>query len=253
MDMLTGRTILITGASAGLGSHFARIYASAGANLVLAARRLDRVEELASDIVRDGGQALGVAMDVLDEDSISAAYDAGEARFGTIDTIVANAGVSIAGRSTDLPADSIRTVADTNFTGVFLTVREGARRLIAAGSQTSGAGRVIIIGSITSHLTGVGDVAYAASKAAVSHLGRNFAREWVRQGINVNVVQPGYIQTELVRDLYQTEAGAAKIAAFPRRRLQPIASLDPFMLLFASAASANVTGAVIDIDDGQSL
>lgn len=253
IDDVKGRTILISGASAGLGAHFARLYAARGANLVLAARRLERVTELAEQIGSSGGRAVGVAMDVADEQSVKAAYDAGTARFGLIDTIVANAGISLAGRSTDLAPEAIRSVIDTNLTGVYLTVREGARRLIAAGSRASGAGRVIIIGSITSHMTGVGDAAYAASKAAVAHLGRNFAREWVRQGINVNVVQPGYIETELAGDLYRTDVGKAKVAAFHRGRLQPIESLDPFMLLFASDASAALTGAVIDVDDGQSL
>ena len=144
-------------------------------------------------------------------------------------------------------------VTDTNFIGVYLTAREGARRLIAAGSRETGKGRIILIGSITSHLTGEGDSAYAATKAAVAHLGRNLAREWVRQGINVNTIQPGYTQTEIAGDFFQTEMGKAKIAAFHRKRLQPIDSLDAMMLYFASDASAATTGSTIDIDDGQSL
>jgi NAD(P)-dependent dehydrogenase (short-subunit alcohol dehydrogenase family) len=125
--------------------------------------------------------------------------------------------------------------------------------MMAAGVKETGRGRVILIGSITAHLTGEGDSAYAATKAAVAHLGRNLAREWVRQGINVNTVQPGYIQTEIAGDFFQTDMGRAKIAAFHRKRMQPMASLDPLMLYFASDASAAVTGSVIDVDDGQSL
>jgi NAD(P)-dependent dehydrogenase (short-subunit alcohol dehydrogenase family) len=192
-------------------------------------------------------------MDVTDEASISAAYDAGEARFGTIDTIIANAGKSAKGRATEVPADELRMLTDTNFTGVYLTAREGAKRLIAAGSQKSGTGRIVLLGSITSHLTGGGDSAYAALKAGIAHLGRNLAREWVRQGINVNTIQPGYIQTEIAGDWFQTEGGQAHIASFPRRRLQPLESLDAMMLYFSSDASACTTGAVIDVDDGQSL
>jgi NAD(P)-dependent dehydrogenase (short-subunit alcohol dehydrogenase family) len=111
----------------------------------------------------------------------------------------------------------------------------------------------VLIGSITAHLTAQGDVAYAASKAAVAHLGRNFAREWVRQGINVNVIQPGYILSELAGDWFATEGGKAQIAGFHRRRMQPAASLDPMMLYLCSDASEAMTGAVIDLDDGQSL
>lgn len=248
-----GRTVLITGASSGLGAHFARLFVAHGASVVLGARRIERVQSLADELSAAGGQAIAVALDVTDEESICQAFDTGEAQFGTIDTIVANAGTSAAGRATEIPADALRGLSDTNFTGVYLTAREGAKRLIAAGSKDTGSGRVIILGSITSHLTGEGDSAYAALKAGVAHLGRNLAREWVRQGINVNTIQPGYIQTEIAGDWFQSEGGRAHIQSFPRRRLQPIGSLDGMMLYFASNASASTTGAVIDVDDGQSL
>jgi len=252
MDV-TERTVLITGASSGLGAHFARLFASRKANVIVGARRIDRVETLAGELQAAGHSALAVALDVTDESSVSRAFDAGEARFGLIDTIIANAGLSVPGRATDVAIDDIRKLSDTNFTGAYLTAREGARRLIAAGSRETGKGRIVLLGSITSHLTGGGDSAYAALKAGVAHLGRNLAREWVRQGVNVNTIQPGYIQTEIAGDWFQTEGGRAHIASFPRRRLQPIESLDGMMLYFASDASACTTGAVIDVDDGQSL
>ena len=252
MDV-TGRTVLITGASSGLGAHFARLFASRKANVIVGARRIDRVETLAGELQAAGHSALAVALDVTDESSVSRAFDAGEARFGLIDTIIANAGLSVPGRATDVAIDDIRKLSGTNFTGAYLTAREGARRLIAAGSRETGKGRIVLLGSITSHLTGGGDSAYAALKAGVAHLGRNLAREWVRQGVNVNTIQPGYIQTEIAGDWFQTEGGRAHIASFPRRRLQPIESLDGMMLYFASDASACTTGAVIDVDDGQSL
>jgi NAD(P)-dependent dehydrogenase (short-subunit alcohol dehydrogenase family) len=252
MDV-TGRTVLITGASSGLGAHFARLFAARKANVIVGARRIDRVETLASELQRAGLNALAVALDVTDESSVSRAFDAGEARFGLIDTIIANAGLSVPGRATEVAIKDVRMLADTNFTGAYLTAREGARRLIAAGSRETGKGRIVLLGSITSHLTGEGDSAYAALKAGVAHLGRNLAREWVRQGINVNTIQPGYIQTEIAGDWFQTDGGRAHIASFPRRRLQPIESLDSMMLYFASDASACTTGAAIDVDDGQSL
>lgn len=247
---LNGRIALITGASSGLGAHFAEIFVAAGARVVIGARRIDRVEALAAKL---GEKALPVAIDVTDESSIAAAYDAAEARFGTIDTVIANAGVANGGRTVDVAPGALRQTIDTNFTGVLLTAREGARRLIAAGSRESGRGRVVLIGSITAKVTGHGDSAYAASKAAVAHLGRNLAREWVRQGINVNVIQPGYIQTEIAGDWFDTEGGAKQVAGWHRRRFMPIDVLDPQLLYFASDASAMVTGTVVDIDDGQSL
>jgi NAD(P)-dependent dehydrogenase (short-subunit alcohol dehydrogenase family) len=250
---LAGRVALITGASSGLGDHFARLYAAAGATVVIGARRVERIEALARDIEAAGGKALAVAMDVTDEASIQAAYDAAAAGPGVPDVVVANAGLAEAGRSIDLDIARVRTVIDTNFTGAYLTAREGARRMIAAGSKTSGAGRVILIGSITSMMTGQGDSAYAATKAAIAHLGRQFAREWVRQGINVNVIHPGYIRTEIDGEWFDSEGGARQVASWPRRRMTEITALDDLMLFFASDASAQVTGTDIAVDDGQSL
>lgn len=250
MGRLDGRVALITGASSGLGAHFAEVFVREGARVAIGARRTERVRELAE---RLGDAALPVAIDVTSESSIVAAYDAAEAAFGTVDTIVANAGQSNPGRATDLAQGDLRSTIDVNFTGVFLTAREGAKRLIAAGARETGQGRVILIGSITAHMTAQGDSAYAASKAAVAHLGRNLAREWVRAGVNVNVIQPGYIRTGINGDWFDTAGGEKQIAGWHRRRLLPLDALDETLLYLSSDASAHVTGAVIDVDDGQSL
>ncbi len=247
---LKGRTALITGASSGFGAHFARLLVREGARVVLGARRADRLADLAADL---GEAALAVTMDVTDEASIIAAYDAAEAQFGTVDTVIANAGVAIGGRSTELPADAVASVVGTNFTGLYLTAREGAKRMIAAGLREGERGRIVLIGSITAEMTGQGEAAYAATKAGVAHLGRQFAREWVRQGINVNTIQPGYIQTEIAGDWFQTEGGARQIAAFHRRRLCPIEALDAPLVFLCSDASRHITGATITVDDGQVL
>lgn len=247
---LAGRTALITGASSGFGAHFARLFVREGARVVLGARRVDRLAELAAEL---GEAALAVPLDVGDEASIIAAYDAAEARFGTVDTVIANAGTAIGGRSTELPAADVATVVSTNFTGLYLTAREGAKRMIAAGFRDSERGRIVLIGSITAELTAQGDAAYAATKAGVAHLGRQFAREWVRLGINVNTIQPGYIQTEISGDWFQSEGGARQIAGFPRRRMCPIEALDAPLLFLASDASRHVTGATLTVDDGQAL
>lgn len=247
---LKGRTALITGASSGFGEHFARLFVREGAKVVIGARRVDKLAALAAEL---GDAALAVPLDVTDEASIIAAYDAAEAKFGTVDTVIANAGIVATGRSIDLPLTEIAGVVNTNFFGLYLTAREGARRMIAAGFKAHGRGRVVLIGSITAEETGSGDSAYAATKAAVAHLGRQFAREWVRQGINVNTVQPGYIQTEIADDWFQTDGGKAQIAAFHRKRLCPISALDAPVLFLSSDASLHVTGATLTVDDGQVL
>jgi NAD(P)-dependent dehydrogenase (short-subunit alcohol dehydrogenase family) len=248
--LLKGRTCLITGASSGFGAHFARLVTAAGARVVLGARRKERVEALAQELSET---ALAVAMDVTDEVSVRAAFDAGEAAFGTIDTVIANAGVSSPGRSIDIPAEALRGLIDTNVLGVFLTAREGARRMIAAGSRESQVGRILLIGSMGAEVPIKGEVMYTASKAAVARMGRNLAGEWLRQGINVNVLQPGFVLTELADDWFASEGGQAQIASFPRKRLQPIESLDAIVLHLCSDASFAMTGSVITIDDGQSL
>lgn len=251
MDIsLKGRIALITGASSGFGAHFARLLVSEGARVVIGARRVDRIAALAAEL---GDAALAVAMDVNDEASIIAAYDAAEAKFGTVDTVIANAGIAAPGRSTQIPAGEIAAVVGTNFTGLYLTAREGAKRMIGAGFKDSERGRIVLIGSITAELTGQGESAYAAIKAGVAHLGRQFAREWVRQGINVNTIQPGYIQTEIAGDWFDTPGGQGQINSFHRRRLTPIEALDAPLVFLCSDASRHVTGATITIDDGQVL
>ncbi len=250
---LADRTILLSGASSGIGAHLATTLAAAGGCMVLGARRMDRVEKLANAIRATGGKALPVPLDVTDEASIAAAYDAAEAEFGTVDTIIANAGLATGGRSADVSHRLIRSVIDTNLTGLYLTVREGARRLIETGSAAQENGRVVLIGSITAEMTGQGDAAYAASKAAVAHLGRQFAREWVRKGINVNTVQPGYIRTEINGDWFDTDGGKAQISSWHRQRLLEIDALDDIILYLCSEASRHVTGSTITIDDGQAL
>ena len=253
MNTLAGRTCLITGASSGLGAHFARVAAGAGARVVLAARRIERVQALAAELRTQGAEALPVAMDVTDEASTRAAYDTAEAAFGTVDAIIANAGVSAPARATEITAEAIRGVLDTNVLGVFLTAREGARRLIAAGSRKTGQGRIVLVGSLAAEVPVSGETIYCASKAAVKKVGRDLAREWVRQGVNVNVIQPGFILTEMAGEWFASTGGQRQIEGFHRRRLQPIESLNDIVLLLLSDASASITGSAFTIDDGQSL
>ncbi len=248
-----GKTILVAGASSGIGAGFARSLAKAGARVVLGARRTDRTTALAQEIEASGGQAITVPLDVTDEASVITAYDAAEARFGTITGIVCNAGVGTGGRSTDVPVDGLRSVIDTNLLGSYLVAREGARRMITSGSADRQDGRIVLIGSITAEQNGTGDALYAATKAGLAHLGRQFAREWIRQGINVNILQPGWIATEINNDWFASPRGQADIAATHRRRLLESNALDDMLLYLLSDRSAQITGATFTIDDGLSL
>lgn len=248
---LAGRTVLITGASSGIGARFARIVAAEGAAVVIGARRVDRLEALRDSVIADGGKALAVAMDVTDEASTIAAYDAAEAAFGPVDGVVANAGVQYEGLAADLPVEDFDQVFAVNVRGVFLTAREGARRMRAAGIAERG--RVVLVSSITAKMVTPGVTAYSASKAAVSHMGRHLAREWARQGPNVNNLCPGYIKSELAGDWFDTEGGRKQMGKWPRRRILDEDALDPMLIYLLSEESKGVTGADFTIDDGQSL
>ena len=248
---LAGRTVLISGASSGLGERFARIVAAAGANVIAGARRVERLETLAREIEAAGHRCLPISIDVSDEASVRAAFAAGESAFGPITGVVANAGINKEGAALDLDVSDFDELFAVNVRGVFLTAREAARRMRHHG--VSAEGRIVFISSITARMTSPGLAAYSASKAAVSHLGRLLAREWARTGPNVSIIAPGYIQTELAGDWFATEGGQKQISKWPRRRLLESDALDEALLWLLSDASRSVTGSEIVVDDGQSL
>ena len=251
---LSGRTALITGASSGLGARMARVLAASGADVVLAARRLDRLTGLAAEInAAGGGRAFAVAMDVTNEASIVSGFDAAEAALGPVDTVFANAGMNNRALAIEITGEAWDEVMAINVRGVFLTAREGARRMMAAGSKEKGNGRIILVSSIGAQKVLPGLTAYCTSKAAVLMMGRSLAREWANRGINVNVVCPGYVETELNADWFGEEGGKKQVAGFPRRRLMVEEDLDAMALYLASDASRAITGSVFTLDDGQTL
>lgn len=253
MSSLAGQVALVTGASSGLGARFAEVLAANGARVMLGARRKAALGEVVDRITARGGTAEAVTMDVTDEASVIAAYDAAARCFGTVDTIIANAGLNIAGGSLEVDAKAVDQIMAVNVGGVFLTAREGARRLIASDAPATIKGRVVIISSITATAISPGLGLYAASKAASLQLGRTLARDWSRLGINVNILCPGYTETELNSAWFQTEGGARQIAKWPRRRLMASDALDEALVFLCSSKSDHLTGSVLTVDDGQSL
>ncbi|HEX2592686.1 MAG TPA: SDR family NAD(P)-dependent oxidoreductase [Rhizomicrobium sp.] len=246
---LKGRSILITGASSGLGRRFAQVLASGGAKLAVAARRKDRLASLVNELKAAGSEAVAVSMDVEDEASIIAGYDAAEAVIGPINGIIANAGMNSRAMAADISAEEFDKVFSVNTRGVFLTAREGARRAMKAKIET----RIALVASIGAVKVLPGLTAYCASKAAIVMMGRCLSREWANRGINVNILCPGYIRTELNSEWFDEEGGKKQIAGFPRRRLMEETDLDAIISYLMADASRAVTGSVFTIDDGQTL
>ena len=251
---LSGRVALVTGASSGLGAQFARTLARAGAGVVLAARRLEKLKSLHAEIEAEGGDAHVVELDVTDHDSIKSAVAHAETEMGTIDILVNNSGVSTTQKLVDVSPKDYDFVMDTNTRGAFFVAQQVARRMIArARDEPERQARIVNIASMAGLKVLAQIRTYAMSKAAVVHMTRAMALEWARFNINVNAICPGYIGTELNERHWDTDAGRKLIAMLPRKRLGMPEDLDGLLLLLASDHARFVNGAVIAADDGFGL
>jgi NAD(P)-dependent dehydrogenase (short-subunit alcohol dehydrogenase family) len=250
---LQGQVAVVTGASGGLGAHFARLLASQGAAVALAARRVDRTEALAGEIAGAGGRAMALRLDVADARSIAPAFDEIEAALGPISILINNAGVGGQGLALDLTVEEFDATFDVNVRGVYFAAQAAARLMLASGVAERGEGRIVNIASVAAQTNLPGLSAYCGSKAAVAMLTRVMAREWARRGIAVNALGPGYVLTDINAHWFETEGGAAQLKRFPRRRLMQANDLDAALLMLAGPAAASITGQLIIIDDGQTL
>nr|WP_297357968.1 SDR family oxidoreductase [uncultured Caldimonas sp.] len=251
---LSGRVALITGASSGLGTQFAKTLANAGAAVVLAGRRVERLKTLRAEIEAAGGDAHVVGLDVTDTASIRSAVAHAETEVGAIDILVNNSGVSTTQKLIDVTPDDYDYVFDTNTRGAFFVAQEVGKRMLArargAAPGTYTGGRIVNVASMAG-LRPLGQIGvYAMSKAAVVHMTRAMALEWGRYGINVNAVCPGYIDTEINHHHWETEQGQKLIQMLPRKRLGQPQDLDALIVMLCSNESHFINGAVIAADDG---
>ena len=247
---VAGRVALVTGASSGLGKRFAQVIAAEGAKVIVAARRKDRLDDLVKEI---GANAFAVQCDVTDEAQVIAMFDAAEAKFGLVDTVINSAGMTHANNAVTQDIAEFRKIMDLNVTSVWCVAREAARRLIKAGPEKSHHGRIVNIASMAGRIVIPNVAAYNTSKAACAHLTRSLAREWARHGINVNALSPGYVATELTEEWLNGEGGAKTIGKSPRRRVMDEGSLDEALLFLCSDAAKFVTGTDVLVDDAQSM
>ncbi len=251
---LSGRVALVTGASGGLGAQFARTLSAAGAAVVLAGRRVEKLKDLRAEIDGAGGDAHVVALDVTDHDSIKSAVAHAETEVGSIDILVNNAGVSVTQRLQDVSPKDYDFVFDSNLKGAFFVAQEVGKRMLARsmgaapGSFTGG--RIVNVASVLGLRVVSKLGVYAMSKAAMIHMTRAMALEWGRFNINVNAICPGYIDTEINHHYWQTEQGQKLMQMLPRKRVGDPADLDALIVMLCSDQSHFVNGAVIAADDG---
>ena len=251
---LSGRVAFVTGASSGLGAQFARTLAGAGAAVVLASRRLEMLKTLRAEIESQGGDAHVVELDVTDHDAIKSAVAHAETEVGSIDILVNNSGVSTTQRIQDVSPDDFDRVFDTNVKGAFFVAQEVGKRMLArakgAAPGTYTGGRIINIASMAGLRVLPQISVYCMSKAAVVQMTKAMALEWGRYGINVNAICPGYIDTEINHQHWQTEQGQKLVQMLPRKRIGQAKDLDAVLVMLCANESHFIYGAVISADDG---
>jgi NAD(P)-dependent dehydrogenase (short-subunit alcohol dehydrogenase family) len=246
---LAGKKALVTGASRGLGRHFAAVLAGAGADVALLARDRAALDQAAADIAKTGRRAAAVAGDVTKADSVRRAFDAAEKALGGIDILVNNAGIAVSKPVLEHSEEDWDRVLDTNLKGAFLCAREFAARAVAAKRS----GRIVNIASLLGVRTARNLPGYAAAKAGLIHLTHSLAMEFARHGITVNAIAPGYFETDMNRAFLNSAPGKAAAARIPFGRTGNESELDGALLLLAAGAGAYITGAVIPVDGGHGV
>ena len=245
-DDLKTKTTLVTGAFGGLGRHFALTLARAGCRVALAGRRTGEGEKVLAEIRSGGGDGCVVRLDVREPESVQRALDDAAARLGPIAVLVNSAGVAVTRPALDQTEEDWTGVIDVNLNGAWRVAQAAARQMRDRGKG----GSIINIASILGLRVAQQVPAYAAAKAGLIQLTRALALELARFNIRVNALAPGYIETDINRDFFASEAGQALLKRVPQRRLGQPRHLDAPLLLLASDASEFMTGAVVAVDGG---
>jgi NAD(P)-dependent dehydrogenase (short-subunit alcohol dehydrogenase family) len=246
---LSGKCALVTGANGTLGRHFALTLARAGAKVALAYRRINESNPALEQILSEGGDAMAVALDVTDVASVTNAFQMAESKLGPIDVVVNNAGIAITKPLLEHSEEDWNKVIEVNLTGAWRVAQAAARHMVAHGRG----GGIINIASILGIRVAAQVPSYVASKAALIHLTKAMALELARYKICVNALAPGYVETGINREFFESEAGQSMVKRIPQRRIGKLEDLDGALLLLASDASRHMTGSVIVVDGGHSV
>ncbi len=248
---LRGAVAVVTGASSGLGVSFARALSAAGANVVLAARRVDRLEKLAAELDAAGGTALAFQCDVCREEDVDALLGVTLERFGQVDVLVNNAGITDVVKIEDETPERFDRVVDVNLRGTFLCCRAFGRAMVERGS-----GSIVNVASVLG-LVGTGQIpqaGYAASKGAVINMTREMAAQWARRGVRVNAIAPGWFESEMTGEMFGDESSERWMKSrTPMGRPGHAGELDGALLYLASAASSFTTGQTLAVDGGWTI
>jgi NAD(P)-dependent dehydrogenase (short-subunit alcohol dehydrogenase family) len=246
---LRGKTAMVTGASSGIGLHVAQLFASAGASVALAARRLDRTQAAAQALRDAGHRACAVPLDLLDDASVAPAFDEAELQLGApVNLLFNNAGVLYSGRFMEQDMTEVDKVFDTNLRGNFRVAQEAARRMAVHRDG-------VIVNVASTAALGVGALlsSYCASKAGLVHLTRIMALELASKGIRVNALCPGNFETDMLQTFKDKGLDQSIVARTPQRRFGRPNDLDGAALLLASDAGRYMTGVALPVDGGQLL
>ena len=240
---LQGKLVLVTGASSGLGTHFAQLLAACGAKVAVAARRADKLQSVVDEITQAGGEARAFSLDVSNAQSVRECFDAIGA-WSVPDVIINNAGVTVTRALLDQTEEDFDQVMDTNLKGNWLVATEAARRMVAAKKG----GAIVNVASILGERVSGGVAPYSISKAAVIQATKAMALELARYGIRVNALLPGYVITNLNRDFLTSELGEKLRMRIPSRKFSELSDLDGPLLLLASDAGAAMSGSTVAVD-----
>jgi NAD(P)-dependent dehydrogenase (short-subunit alcohol dehydrogenase family) len=243
---LTGQVALVTGASSGLGEHFAQVLSGCGAKVAIVARRVDRLQALQAKIANAGGYAFAVEMDVSSEDSVESALTAIQQELGNVSILVNNAGMAESRSFLKMDEQNWRKTMDVNLDGAWRVAHRVSQQMVASGT----AGCIVNIASILGLRQGFGHTAYAVSKAGVVQMTKSMALELGRKGVRVNALCPGYIETEINADYFATDAGITYVQGTPAGRVGRIEELDGPLLLLCSEAGSFVNGVALPVDGG---